>query len=306
MKSDTKKGAIRAIVTVCAFLILLLSIGDGVNVPNWNDLFHYFGLSPRLSADDDFVRFIDVGQGDSILICSNRSTALIDTGPPDSAKSLAKKLRRYGVKKIDMLIFTHIHNDHVGGAEKLLKEFEVGDLIIPHIIDGPEGAAAANSAAVYISQNGGTVYTANIGMTINIGEFDIEILGYYPDIEDENNRSVVIRAEIGETEFLFMGDAESTAEKRLLAEKADIDCDILKVGHHGSSTSSTKKFLEKCDPEVAVISCGYDNFYLHPHDETIGRLENLHIDFYRTDVYGDITVIIDGDEYEIEYEMKKK
>ncbi len=296
-----KRKIIGLTVGIALLISFVLSVGDGVYLPNWNSVYSIFKLAPEL-GERDFVRFIDVDQGDCILIYSNNKVALIDTGPEESARKLVKKLDRYGIKKIDYLFFSHIHNDHVGGTEILLENFEVGELIMPNILDNPEGAQIANSSAAYISHNGGLVKTAYKGMEIELGDFDIEVLAYYPEMEEENDRSVIMMISKNLVDFLFVGDAEGNAEKQILKDYVKINCEVLKVGHHGSSTSTTKEFLERCTPDDAVISCGYNNFYMHPHDETIGRLEKAHIKFYRTDYQGDITFEVADESYEVSFD----
>lgn len=307
---NKKLNKIKRIFLGIAFIFIflpcfLLTIGDGENIPDWDDLFHYFDIAPVLE-DEDFIRFIDIGQGDSILISSNNQTALIDTGPPDSANELVKKLRMYGVEQIDMLFLTHIHSDHVGGAKELLNNFAVGNLIMPNIIDQPEGAEDALYAASTISENYGEVYTAMQGMVVNIGNFEITILAYFPELEVENDRSVILMVKNKDFKFLMMGDAEAKAEKRLIAESLDLKCNVLKVGHHGSSTSTTMDLIEATMPEYAVISCGYNNYFMHPHDETIGTLEKQHIEFYRTDSCGDVTCYIKDDKLDFKLTDKTK
>lgn len=278
---------------------LLFSVGDGKLIPNWDDFFHYFSLAPELGEEEDFIRFIDVGQGDSILICSNGKTTLIDTGPEDSAGQLCKKLRSCGVKQIDLLLITHIHSDHVGGCEKMLKNFAAGNLVMPNIIGEPEGEEAMVLAQKAVSAGGGSIYTAAQGMVIHTGDFELTILGYFPQMEDENNRSIVLMAEIRGMKFLLMGDAEKKEEARLLEENLDLSCDVLKVGHHGSSTSTGEDFLTACQPEQAVISCGCNNPYMHPHEETLSALDKANVTVYRTDMHGDITLSVSENKYEI-------
>jgi len=304
-KTDFTRKVVTIIIAIVIFPCILFSVGDGKNFPNWDDVYRLFDIAPSLE-ENDFIRFIDVEQGDGILIVSQGKTALIDTGPESSAQELVKNLHSYGVIQIDLLIFTHFDLDHVGGAKKIVDNFPVGNLIMPNIIDQPEGADHAVYAASTISENKGNVYTAMQGMAVNIGNFEITILAYFPDMEEENDRSVILMAKNGDFKFLLMGDAEAKAEKRLLSENLNLDCDVLKVGHHGSSTSTTPELVDACSPETAVISCGFDNYYLHPHDETIGTLEKRHIEFYRTDMYGDVTCFVEKEKLKFKFEIKEK
>lgn len=287
------------LVSGILIFIIVLSLGDGNKVPNFDTLADVFGISPEYPADGDYVRFLDVGEGDAALISSNGKTALIDTGTAQAADELCDKLKSYGVKQIDLLIFSHTHTDHVGGCEELMDNFAVGCLIVPQLIDEPDGTEDVISAQKRTTVNGGEVYAAAEGMRANIGDFNLEIIGYYPDLSDENDRSLFIMLEIRGKRFLLTGDAEESAEKRLIERRTDISCDVLKVAHHGSSTSSCEAFLAKCSPREAVISCGYGNTYLHPHEKAVARLEKYNSSVYRTDIYGDIIFDIGESRYEI-------
>lgn len=297
-KTFARRGAAIFAAGVVLFIVIL-SFGDGKGSPNLDTLADVFGMSRKYPKENDYIRFLDVGEGDAALLCSNGKTALIDTGPEDSADKLCSKLRSYGVKQLDLLIFSHAHTDHVGGSEEILSTYAVGCIVVPYLIDEPEGTAQIINAEKTVSKNGGTVYSALNGMQIKVGDFTLEVIGYYPDMEDENDRSVFIMAEIRGMKFLFTGDAEASAEKRLIEENTDISCDVLKVGHHGSSTSSCEEFLTACSPREAVISCGYGNSYLHPHEKAVERLENSNATVYRTDIYGDICFEIEAKQYKI-------
>ncbi|MBQ6847808.1 MAG: MBL fold metallo-hydrolase [Clostridia bacterium] len=250
----------------------------------------------------DFVRVIDVGQGDSILIHSNGYSALIDTGDSENALELASSLHREGIQIIDVLIFTHLHTDHTGGVEQILKDFKVQNLILPELSTFSDGIYSAELAIDKITRSGGEVFKAVKGMTFEIGDFDVSVIAAYYDLMDDNNRSLIIKAQKDNRKFLFMGDAEAKVEKKLLADKIDIRCDVLKVGHHGSNTSTIGDFLEEANPVYAAISVGKDNIYNHPHIATLKQLEKRGIKTYRTDSSGDITFFVKNSEIEIETE----
>lgn len=305
LKSGLAKISKRSIITaiIAGFLILAVIIccivqGDS---PYFNAATYIFGFGTHYRAEDDYIRFLDVGEGDSTLICSNGKTALIDTGPPESAGSLCRKLKKFAVKQIDALIVTHAHMDHMGSCREILNEFPTGCIIVPEIIGDPEGAEELVAAQKSVSENDGRVFRAAEGLKVEVGDFSITIIGYYPDMEDENDRSLFIMAEIRGMKFLLTGDAETKAEKRLLQTKKDISCDVLKVAHHGSNTSSSEEFLDAGSPKIAVISAGYGNTYLHPHESTVSMLEKKRVTIYRTDIYGDIIFKIIKDKYEISY-----
>ncbi len=250
----------------------------------------------------DYVKIIDVGQGDSILIYSNGYSALIDTGTTDSASELSATLKNEGISIIDVLILTHLHLDHTGGVEQIINNFEVDTLILPELTTYSEGIYSAELAIDKVTRAEGNVFKACEDMTFDIGDFTVTVIGTYYDIIDENNRSLIIRADTVGGSFLFMGDAESKTEKQLIKDNKNLDCDVLKVGHHGSNTSTTMDFLNLATPDYAAISVGKDNQYNHPHLSTLKQLEKQGIKLYRTDLKGDITFNIINNEIEVNTE----
>lgn len=277
--------------TVTMVLCIIVLVFCFMSVDN-----RLFELRQGLEQGDgeDFVKVIDVGQGDSILIHSNGYSALIDTGTEDSSNDLATVLRNENIEIIDVLILTHLHTDHTGGVEYIFKNFEVQTLILPELSTFSDGIYSAELAIDKITRAGGNLFKACEDMTFDIGDFTVTVIGTYYDILDENNRSLIIKADIEGNSFLFMGDAEGKTERRLLNDKKDISCDVLKVGHHGSNTSTVREFLEKANPKYAAISVGKDNQYNHPHLATLKQLEKRGIKTLRTDISGDITFNIEN------------
>ena len=258
----------------------------------------YFTTDNPLNSDgesgEDYVKVLDVGQGDSILIRSNNMSALIDTGPSDNATDMVNALEASSVEKVDMLILTHLHLDHTGGVPLLLEEYDIENLILPSMDSSSESYDHAKLAINEISAAEGGVYSAEQGMNFEFGDFEITILASFSEMRDQNDRSLIIMAELDGIKFLFMGDAETTAEKALLKENLDLDCDVLKVGHHGSSSSTSKEFLNAAAPDYAAISVGYANEYYHPHKKVVNRLEAADIEIYRTDKNGDIKFTVEN------------
>ncbi len=250
----------------------------------------------------DFVRVIDVGQGDSILIYSNGYSALIDTGLSDEANEVCFELEKCGIKRLDVLLITHLDSDHSGGIPTICSSYEIENLILPELSIESEGLTKAEFAINEISQRGGGIYTAIEGMNFEIGEFEITILAANAHLLTENNRSVIAIAEMNDKKFLFTGDAEAKAEKELLSAGLNLKCDVLKVGHHGSSTSSTDSFLKAVRPRYAAVSVGADNIYGHPHDEVLSRFENLNTEIFRTDLNGNITFYVVDEKIKVETE----
>lgn len=261
-----------------------------------------FNPSALFDTESDFIKITDVGQADCILIYSNGCSAVIDVGTEDSVRYILEDLDSAGIKDIDALIVTHLHTDHAGGLPELAERREIDNLIIPSLDSSAEAAQLVSAARRTVLANGGNVYTAVQGMNFEIGEFTVTLLAYYGDMSDENDRSVVAMAEIDGIKFLFTGDAETKTEKALLDEGINVDCDVLKVGHHGSSSSSSREFLAAASPKYAAISVGENNIYSHPSDSVISALEDSGAQILRTDEDGDITFFVENGEIRSETE----
>ena len=245
----------------------------------------------------DYITFLDVGQGDSALIKSGKYAALIDTGTATSGLNIVKKLRKLGIYKLDVLILSHPHDDHIGGAEFILSELPVDYIILSDASPrDDENARCYKDIKDFATTNSIECYNATEGLVINIGNFELTVLMSDETAEDENNNSIIIMAENSGKKFLFTGDAEASAETKLIKDGVNFDCDVLKVGHHGSNSSSTNKFLQIATPTFSVISCGEDNSYSHPHNEVLQRLADVNTAVLRTDISGDIKFAIKNGE----------
>ncbi len=245
--------------------------------------------------NEDFVCVLDVGQGDSIIVNSNGRTALIDTGKEIYGYEIIKKLRSYGIDNIDVMILTHPHDDHIGSADYIIENFGVDNIIYSSLLtESKTSADCVKELGTAIEENNINVYSAISGMVVNIGDFEITVLMNDTDAKEENDRSIVLMAEIFGNKFLFTGDAESAAENALIDNDINFDCDVLKVGHHGSKSSSTDEFLKIASPQYAAISVG-DNSYGHPNNDVIKRLGDLGSEVLRTDIHGDIYFAIENE-----------
>ncbi len=238
------------------------------------------------------VHFIDVDQGDSAFIeLPDGKCMLIDAGERDYAGRVISLIDCLGYSKIDYVIGTHPHSDHIGGMQRVIENFAIGEIYMPEAI---------SDTSTFINL---LEAMDNLGLSINVAKAGVDIpLGNGANarfvapvkiVDDLNNCSAVLRLTFGSRAFLFTGDAETLEEETVTD---NIDCDVLKVGHHGSYTSSSDAFLKKASPEIAVISCGKGNEYGHPHDAALNRLKKSGVDeIYRTDISGTVTVTTDGE-----------
>lgn len=240
--------------------------------------------------------FIDVGQGDAALIRTPEGDIIIDAGPGKHENDLKKYLDSCGVRVIKYAIFTHPHEDHIGGADTVLRNYTVENVILP---DYNYTTQAYKTMVTYIEAEKCNVYEAVANDVYTLGDFKMTLLSPHAeaDYEDNtNNYSVVLKAEWGNTSAIFTGDAEKEAEANIISTfSADfLKSDILKVGHHGSYTSTSAGFLKAVSPKIAVISCGRNNEYGHPHRETMNSLTSPFITVRRTDTEGSIVYVSDG------------
>lgn len=294
-KHSKRNLTIAVVAVLCIAVFTAAFAGNAVN----SAVSRVFNSVGNTAADGfdtskDFVKIMDVGQGDGILIYSNGCSAVIDAGLASKANDICLDLDGAGIKDIDAFIITHLHADHAAGLPRIAELYKIDNLILPEIEENAEAAEAVNTAKQLVASQKGNVYTAVQGMNFEIGEFEITILAYYDEMSGENNKSIITMAEIGGLKFLFTGDAESEAERALLDEGLNVDCDVLKVGHHGSNSSSVKAFLKAASPEFAAISVGKDNMYSHPSKKVTDALSNCGAEIFRTDLDGDIVFYVEN------------
>jgi competence protein ComEC len=240
------------------------------------------------------VSYIDVGQGDSILVQVNGKNLLIDAGPNDSTDKLMSYLNKQNIKKLDFIVATHPHEDHIGAMDTVIKKYTIGEFYAPKKMTTTK--TFENMVTALKSKNI-KINTAAAGVSLDLGK-NVKCEMVAPNGtnygDNLNNYSAVIKITYGNSKFLFMGDAEKLSEKEILNKNYDISSDVLKLGHHGSSSSSSKAFLDKVSPKIAIISCGKNNDYGHPHKETLEEMKKRNIQVYRTDIDGSIVLISDG------------
>ena len=242
------------------------------------------------------IHVLDVAQADSILIITpNQKTLLIDAGEATHGEAVVKYLKGKGVNRIDILVGTHPHSDHIGGLPEVIRQLEIGDFYMPAKL---HTTATFEKVLLAAENKGLMINSAKKGIEIQLDD-DIKVQFLSPitnKYDDLNNWSAVIRLQYKDKVFLFTGDAEALLEKELLQNNnaSFLKANYLKVPHHGSSSSSSNDFLDVVDPEVAVISVGKDNTYGHPTKEVVNRYEKRDISLYRTDLQGTIIIESDG------------
>lgn len=237
------------------------------------------------------VHYLDVGQGDSIFIeLPNKKCMLIDAGENMYGKSITEYITNLGYSKIDYLVATHPHADHIGSMAYVVNHNDIGEIYMPKVATTTKTYEKLLTA---ISDKGLKVKSAKAGMNIvDDGDFSIDILAPVTIEEDDlNNCSIILKMNYKGDSFLFLGDAE---KKELETVTADMSAEVLKVGHHGSRTSTTKALLEEVNPKYAVISLGKGNSYGHPHKSTLELLDEFNVETYRTDQDGTIVISTEG------------
>ena len=253
-------------------------------------------VNSNLQAGDTLaVNFLDVGQGDSEFIqLPDGKCMLIDAGVFESAGKIASKISELGYEKIDYLIATHPHADHIGGMKRIVENFEIGEIYMPK---ASTNTKTFENLLLAISDKGLSINTAKAGKVIyESDDLKIEFLAPVSDsYKDLNNYSAVIRLQYGNNVFLFTGDAEEIAEGEILNaySKNALKAEVLKVGHHGSNTASSADFINAVSPKYAVIEVGEGNSYNHPHKEAIHNLNAVGAEILRTDLNGNITIVSD-------------
>lgn len=258
------------------------------------NLFDYYlneNYAGSVYADNISAHFIDVGQGDSIFIeLPNHECMLIDAGIANKGEYIENYIISTGYDTIDYLIATHPHADHIGSMDYIVSNMDIGSIYMPKVSTTTKTYERLLEA---VQEKGMKIKSARAGMSI-VDEEDLNVDILAPVEIDEgelNNCSIIIKITYESDSYLFIGDAE---KEELSTVTADMSADVLKVGHHGSRTSTTEEFLEEVNPEYAVISCGIDNDYGHPHEEAVSLLNEFNVEYYRTDLQGTITITSDG------------
>ncbi len=258
-------------------------------------------INTKLKDSETRIHFINVDQGDSILIENNNFNILIDSGPNTAKDTLISYLKKYKIKKLDYLIASHPHEDHIGSMDDIVNKFYIEEFIMPKVLSTDKNFSNLVNA---LKSKGLTIRNINNNLKIQLSEDNYIDFLWTGDISDDNlnNHSIVIKYINKNTSFLFTGDMEEEVENILLSSKKSLESTVLKVAHHGSKTSSSKGFLSKVNPRIAVISCGMGNDFGHPHKNTLKALESLNSKILRTDINGNIIIKTNNDKLMISTE----
>ena len=252
------------------------------------------------SAEENFqMHFIDVGQALSVLVECDGQFMLYDGGNVDDGSLVVSYLQNQGVEELQYVFCSHAHEDHVGGLAAALAYFPANHVYSPVT---EASTKCFQNFIKYTQQQGLQVEVPAVGTVWQLGSATVQLLGPIKQYNDTNDTSLVLRIDYGSTSFLLTGDMESDAERDLVESGANLKADVLQVGHHGSSTSSSYIFMNAVLPEMGIISCGANNKYGHPHEETLSILRDAGADTYRTDLLGTITIGSDGSNYTVSSE----
>ena len=298
MNKNNKSNVVGSIITILVLIIMAVlgANSDGLyssqaqNVEQVDTLENVTihtgeGVISKIPNDGNLrVYCLDVGQGDSILVVSENKTMLIDASTNQMGSRVVKYLNDLGISKIDYLVGTHPHEDHIGGLDDVIKNFEIGKIYMPKQQTNTKTFEDVLDA---IKAKKLKVSAPSVGEKFKVGNAECEVMSVKNGVENLNDCSIVIQMNCDGVKYLFTGDMESGVE----SSRNWNQIDILKVGHHGSKTSSSKNFLEQTKPKVALISCGEGNDYGHQHDAAVKRLEKIGAKIYRTDKEKTIMVL---------------
>ena len=291
----------KGLTTIIALIIVVLASLFGIDltgeIPNeTTPPTHQEASQPVQNVEGQLVvHMIDVGQADSFLLVQDSMTAMVDCGTRSSGKDAVAYLQELGVTKINYVIGTHPHDDHMGGMYDVITNFEVGTVIIP---DSREGDITANWYMKLMNELQTGEYEVHYAQEGDIYEHEdavMQVIAAETDVSNTNNYSVVMKVSFGQMDMIMTGDAETEIEEKILESGVNIDAEILKLGHHGSDTSNSEAFLDAISPEYGLISSGVGNKYEHPIKEIMERLEEREIEVYRTDESGSVVMTLTTD-----------
>lgn len=301
MKKEIRT-AVRRIRSVIFMIGVLIAVGSSIyayanneNTPAMETAQAKFESKPVGELDELQVHFIDIGQGDSTLIMCGEHAMLMDAGENDKGTTVQLYLKKQGVTSLDYMIGTHPDSDHIGGMDVILTKFDCKTVMMP---DYQKDTRTYDDVIQAMKNKSYKNTLPIVGDVYELGDafFTIVAPNNYSYGDECNNYSIGILLTHGENTFLFTGDAEEEAERDIAANGINIDADVYRAGHHGSRTASTMDLLNAATPEYAVISCGADNKYGHPHAEALNNLRSMGVKVFRTDEQGSIIATSNGRE----------
>ena len=307
--SRRKKGKQKLIGSIVAIIILMIAGIFGLNNENINKLLGIENNTNNNAQEQEIttsslpvdgnlnIYFIDVGQADSILITNNNSSMLIDAGNNEDGEEAVNFIKDKGIIKLDYVVGTHPHEDHIGGLDDVINsDLEISNIYMPQIETTTKTFEDVIDA---IANKGLSITSPKEGDAFNLGNASLEVMtDSILDKDNLNLSSITLLMQYGNNKFLFMGDAEEENEETRNWPKVD----LLKVGHHGSNTSSSDKFLNETKPTYSIIMAGEGNSYGLPTEETLNKLKNIGSTIYRTDLNGTIEVVSDGEKIQVHTE----
>ena len=313
-KINKTKNIILYLIAAVIIFSASISIFSDSSLMFWQDVFNY--ISPtkeviayseegrELTEEKMSVHIIDVGKADSIYINSGDKNILVDAGDIDTSNKVLEYLKKRDVKKLDLVVVSHPHKDHIGGMRDIINEIQIERFMMPEVPDDiiPTGKTY-ESMLLALDKNNIKVDKPICGDSFKIGDMELNILSPSKQYDKLNNNSIVIKLKYGSKSFLLTGDAEKEAENDIIKSGYDLKSDVLKVGHHGSKTSSTQNFLNAVSPKYAAISVGENNKNL-PRYSVVSRIEQSNIKIFRTDINGDIVFVTDGNNIDVKVEKE--
>lgn len=299
-KKNKKDVSLLTAIAIAIFILFEVFVSPNINqtspdtspAPDTNNSNIASNISGQLN-----IHYIDVGQADSILLTLNDKAMLIDAGNNADGDLVVNYLKNQGISNLQYAIGTHAHEDHIGGMDNVINEFSIDTYLMPKVQNDTKTFEDVLDAL--ISKNV-SVTSPEIGDTYEFSDAKFTILSCKNEETNElNTSSIVIRLVFGEQSYIFCGDAEKENEYAMMDSGLTLKSNVIKIGHHGSTSSSLEKFILAVNPEIAVISVGEGNDYGHPHEKIVNRLNRLGITTYRTDWHGTIIITSDGKTNEV-------
>ena len=299
--TNGKSGQNKLLKALASIIIVIVASFFGVNIsdilPNDDaNTNHEHNVVQQVDRKL-MLHMIDVGQADCFLLVQGEETALVDCGTRSSGKDAVEYLKSMGIARLDYVFGTHPHDDHMGGMYDIITNFDVGKVVVPEVENGEITANWYIKLVKELKTGNYEIEYPELGSVYKLGDATMKVIGPINDANgNTNNYSTVLKVSFGEMDIIMTGDAETEVEEDILNTGENIDAEILKVGHHGSDTSTCDEFLDAIDPDYALISCKVGNKYEHPIKVTMEKLEERNIDVYRTDESDTIVAEITSNE----------